>query len=45
MAAVIGADRLDMTGGRACVRRSFVVAALLLASTTIGSPPAPSRCR
>jgi carbon monoxide dehydrogenase subunit G len=37
MAAVIGDDRLDTTGGRPRVRRSFVVTALLLASTTIGS--------
>ena len=27
MAAVIGADRVDPTGGGACLRRSFVVAA------------------
>jgi hypothetical protein len=40
MAAVIGADRVDPTGGGACLRRSFVVAALLSAAAS--SVPAAS---
>jgi hypothetical protein len=39
MAAAIVVDRCNMAGGRACARQSFVVAALLLAST-VGVPAA-----